>query len=99
MHFPSQLFKSAGLNSTDVANLVNVSRITGYRWLQGVNRSTGTDGVGVNVFLQDRVTRLVAPLTEAVALGVLPDPEVSKLTPKKRAARLRAIINQYRSKK
>lgn len=99
MHFPSQLFKSAGLNSTDVANLVGVSRITGYRWLQGTNRATGADGVGVNVFLQDKVSRLVAPLTEAVANGALPNEDVQNLEPKKRAARIRAIINQYRSKK
>ena len=56
MHFPHKLFKTAGLNSTDVANLCDVSRITGYRWLQGVNRN-GTEGVGVNLFLRDRVTK------------------------------------------
>lgn len=99
MQFPHQLFKSAGLNSTDIAHLLDVSRITGYRWLQGVDRRTGTEGVGVNVFLRDRVTKLVTPIEAAVQAGALPDEGVAKLAPKKRAAKLRAIINQYRSKK
>jgi hypothetical protein len=98
MQFPHQLFKSAGLNSTDIAHLVDVSRITGYRWLQGVDRK-GAEGVGVNVFLRDRVAKLITHLEAAVQAGALPDAEVAKLTPKKRAAKLRAILNQYRSKK
>lgn len=98
MHFPHKLFKTAGLNSTDVANLCDVSRITGYRWLQGVNRN-GTEGVGVNLFLRDRVTKLTAPLQSAIDAGALPDPVVAKLSPQKRAAKIRAIINQYRAKK
>lgn len=99
MQFPHQLFKTAGLNSTDVANLCGVSRITGYRWLQGINRKNGTEGVGVNLFLRDRVTDLAAPLKEAVADGALPDPVAAKLSPPKRAEYLRTIINQYRSNK
>lgn len=98
MQFPHLLFKNAGLNSTDIANLCGVSRITGYRWLQGTNRN-GEPGVGVNIFLQDRVARVIAPLTAAVEAGVLPDLQLTKLPPKKRATKIKSIINQYRQKK
>lgn len=98
MQFPHELFKTAGLNSTDIANLCGVSRITGYRWLQGTDRN-GAPGVGVNIFLQDRVSKVAAPLTAAVNDGVLPDEELTKLPPQQRATKIKSIINQYRQKK
>lgn len=98
MQFPHKLFKQAGLNSTDVANLCGVSRITGYRWLLGVGRN-GAPGVGVNIFLEDRVNKVTAPIAAAVAAGVLPDAELSKLAPTKRATRIKSIIHQFRVKK
>lgn len=98
MQFPHQLFKRAGLNPTDVANLCNVSRITGWRWLLGVNRR-GLPGVSVNQFLRTRVARLVPPLERAVEAGALPDEEVTKLPPKRRAAEIKSILSQYRVKK
>ena len=98
MQFPHLLFRRAGLTPTDIAHLCNVSRITGYRWLQGVNRR-GMPGVGVNIFLQDRVARLVPPLELAIEAGALPDEEIAKLPPVKRARKLKSIISQYRAKK
>lgn len=98
MHFPHQLFKTAGLNSTDIANLCGVSRITGYRWLQGTSRN-GTEGVGVNIFLRDRVTKIAAPVAAAVDAGALPDEALAKLPPEKRASRIKTILNKHRTKK
>lgn len=98
MQFPHLLFRQAGLNPTDVANLCNVSRITGYRWLLGVNRR-GLPGVGVNIFLQDRVAKLVPALQQAVESGALPNAEIAKLPPAKRASKLKSIIHQHRAKK
>lgn len=98
MHFPHQLFKSAGLNSTDVAKLCGVSRITGYRWLQGTSRN-GSEGVGVNIFLQDRVAKVSGPVAAALDAGALPDETLSKLPPEKRAVRIKSILNKHRTKK
>lgn len=98
MQFPHALCKQAGLNTADVATLCDVSRVTGYRWLKGTDRA-GHDGVGVNVFLRDRVTKLAGSLQAAVDAGVLPSEEIAKLPPKKRATKLRSIINQYRVRK
>lgn len=91
MLFPSDLFKNAGLNSTDVAELCGVSRVTGYRWLSGVNRH-GTEGVGVNLFLQARVAAVAEAVRKAVAKKVLPNEEVAKLPPAKRVDTLRTIL-------
>jgi hypothetical protein len=95
MKFPHQLFKRAGLNSTDIANLFGVSRVTGARWLSGVDRA-GNPGVGVNKFLEREVTRIHAALAKAVAAGRLPSEEVSSLPPKRRLAKLRSILKQSR---
>ena len=91
MKFPHELFKSAGLNSSDIAALIGVSRVTGYRWLQG--------GAGVNVFLREKVAKLADKIEAAVAGQALPNPDVANLPPGKRAARLRTIVNQQRAKK
>lgn len=91
MQFPSDLFKAAGLNSTDVAELCGVSRVTGYRWLSGVSRQ-GTKGVGVNVFLQDRVAKIAGAVHKAVDARVLPNPAVTQMPPEKRVAKLRSIL-------
>ena len=98
MQFPHVLFNKAGLNSADIAGLFGVSRITGHRWLKGTDRN-GKVGVGVNIFLQDRVAKMTAPLEAAVEAGALPNLEITKLPPNKRAPKIRAIINQYRQKK
>lgn len=98
MHFPHTIFQSAGLNSTDVANLFGVSRITGYRWLLGTSRS-GNAGVGVNIFLRDKVNKMAPLVKRAVDAGALPNPDVMQLPPTKRAAKLRSIINAHRSSK
>ena len=97
MQFPHQLFKDAGLNPTDVANLCEVSRITGYRWLRGVNRQGRA--VGVNIFLRSRVRRLVGPLQAALDDGALPNEAIKKLPPKARATKLKAILKLYRQEK
>lgn len=98
MQFPHLLFKQAGLNPTDIANLVGVSRITGWRWLQGVNRR-GLPGGSVNIFLKDRVAKLVPPIQLAVEAGALPDQTIACLPPEKRAVKLKSIIRQYRISK
>lgn len=99
MQFPSQLFKDAGLTATDIGNLCGVSRITGFRWLQGINRKTGQEGVGVNVLLRERVAKVTEGVRAAVDAGALPNTEIAKLPPKKRASQIRAIINQHRQQK
>lgn len=98
MQFPHQLFKNAGLNSTDVAYLCGVSRITGFRWLKGADRH-GNDGVGVNIFLQDRVAKLTAQVQAAVDAGALPDTEITTMPPNTRVKKIRSVINQFRTKK
>lgn len=90
MQFPHQLFQKAGFKSADVGALYGVSRVTGHRWLKGAC---------VNIFLQDRVTKLIAPVTAAVAAGALPDPAIAQLPPKKRVAKIKSILNQHRMKK
>lgn len=95
MHFPHELFKKAGLNSTDVANLFCVSRITGYRWLKGTDRN-GAEGVGVNIFLRPAVTKIARRLEAAVTAGALPNEALAKLPPTKRAAKIKSIIVKHR---
>lgn len=95
MKFPHALFKRAGLNSTDVANLFGVSRVTGFRWLAGVDRN-GNPGVGVNSFLEEKVRRVEKSVRLACDRAVLPDPDLAKLSPKKRAAQLKKIIHANR---
>ena len=70
--FPSALYKRAGLAPADIANLVGVSRVTGYRWLRGQQ-------VGVNRFLQARVGALSSAVEAAVEAGDLPDVEAMSL--------------------
>jgi hypothetical protein len=90
MKFPHQLYKRAGLNSTDIANLFGVSRVTGARWLSGVDRN-GNNGVGVNIFLQDKVERVTAAVRQALDGKELPlEAKVAK--PDQRAAKLRSIL-------
>jgi hypothetical protein len=98
MQFPTLLFKQAGLTSGDVAALCGVSRITGYRWLKGTSRS-GAEGVGVNVFLQAKVSTVASRVGRAVASGDLPDAQLAKLTAAQRVKTLRSILNQYRKQK
>lgn len=87
MVFPHLLFKHARLNATDVANLIGVSRVTGYRWLQGA---------GVNVLLQKEVERILPALTKAVEIGALPNTAVSKLPPAKRAKKIKSILRNVK---
>lgn len=94
MLFPHELFLKAGLNSTDVANVFDVSRITGYRWLRGISRS-GAPGVGVNIFLRDRVARVASQIKSAVVAGDLPDAELKQLPPSQRAERIKSILAKH----
>lgn len=100
MQFPRSLFKQAGLNPTDIANLFGVSRVTGWRWLSGTDRHgrTTEQGVGVNIFLRDRVKATAALVQGAVDAGVLPDPKIQALEPESRAAKIKRILKQYRTK-
>lgn len=97
MIFPHTLFRQAGLNTTDIAAIFGVSRVTAARWLSGVNRS-GAPGAGVNVLLEDRVTRGVQLVQAAVNSGALPDSAISALPPAKRRPRIRSILHQHRAK-
>lgn len=92
MKFRSDLYKSAGLNSTDIANLFGVSRVTGYRWLKGTDRA-GDSGVGVNIFLQERVAAMDTAVERALKQKRLPDAEMATLAPDERAARLNDILD------
>lgn len=96
MKFPHELFRAAGLNSTDIANLFGVSRVTGARWLSGVDRN-GQPGVGVNLFLQSKVKKVEAALSAAVEAGTLPDASFAKLSPKKRLSHLRSTLKSSRT--
>lgn len=98
MLFPHELFTAAGLNPSDVANLFGVSRTTGFRWLSGVSRN-GTPGVGVNIFLRDRVARVATQVESAVQAGDLPNAEIRQLPPAQRAPRIKAILNNHRTKR
>lgn len=100
MQFPHALFKQAGLNPTDVANLFGVSRITGWRWMSAVDRSNNhtEQGAGVNIFLRDRVAQVAAQVQGAVDAGTLPDEAIRMLDPDRRAAKLKSILKQYRTK-
>lgn len=98
MLFPHLLFRQAGLNPADVANLCKVSRITGWRWLKGSSRQ-GTPGAGVNLFLRDRVARVAANVTAAVEAGALPDEQLDLLAPPARAAKIKSILKQHRTTK
>ena len=91
MQFPHTLFKAAGLNSTDVALLFGVSRVTGYRWLSGTDRHGG-DGVGINIFLQERVAKMVPIIERAIESGTLPNHEMIKLPPSERFATLKSVL-------
>lgn len=95
MKFPHALFKRAGLNSTDIAALCGVSRVTGSRWLSGVDRN-GNPGVGVNVFLQDKVQRTARAVELSMNRGDLPDVVLAKLPPAKRIRALRKILHVNR---
>jgi hypothetical protein len=95
MKFPHALFKRAGLNSTDVANLFGVSRVTGARWLSGVDRN-GNAGVGVNKFLETKVAKVANAIMMAVDLHALPSDELAKLPPEKRARALNRIVSSLK---
>lgn len=97
MQFPHELFKTAGMNSTDVAVLFGVSRVTGYRWLNGDTR-TGKPSV-INVLLRPAVEKMVPRVQLAIASGVLPDPALTKLVPIKRAEKIKSIIKRQRATK
>lgn len=98
MHFPYQLFENAGLSASDVARLFGVSRVTGYRWLQATDRK-GNRGVGVNIFLQPRVSRGIEELRRALAAGDFPDEGLRRLTPVKRNLRIKSILRKHRAKR
>lgn len=100
MQFPRALFKQAGLNPIDIASLFGVSRVTGWRWLTGVDRhGRPTDeGGGVHLFLRDRVTKVAAQVQGAVNAGVLPDPSIQAMEPEARATKIKRILKQYRMK-
>lgn len=89
MIFPHTLFRQAGLNTTDVAAICDVSRVTGARWLSGA---------GVNVLLQDRVAKIVSSVEAAVDAGALPDPDIAALPPAKRRTRIKALLSKHRAK-
>lgn len=95
MKFPSDLYLQAGLNSTDLANIYGVSRITGYRWLRGTSRSN-TPGVGVNIFLQDLVEETTAQVQAAIDAGDLPNYAIAILPPARREPLYKAILNKYK---
>ena len=97
MKFPHQLFRKAGLNSTDVALLFGVSRVTGARWLSGVDRN-GNPGVGVNLFLRKEVAKVAGAIQAAVEAKLLPSEDVSKLPPGKRQRALKRIITSTRTR-
>ena len=96
MQFPRALFKQAGLTPADVAALCEVSRVTGWRWMRGAE--DGTD-VGVNLFLRDRVSRVVENVQAALDAGALPDVILVNLPPADRLAKLDTILRQNRPEK
>lgn len=99
MQFPHTLFKQAGLNPTDVAKLIGVSNVTGWRWLRGVGRNGEVgQGVGVNIFLRKHVAQAATQVKSAVDAGALPDPSIQGLAPDARAAEIKRILKQYRTK-
>lgn len=94
MKFPHKLFAQAGLNSTDVSDLVGVSRITGYRWMLGVDRN-GVKGVGVHALLRDRLAPIIASVQAAVDAGVLPDEHIKSLPPAVRLIEYQSVIDKF----
>lgn len=93
MIFPHELFREAGLNTTDVAGLVGVSRVTAMRWLSGTNRRGGP-GVGVNVHLEDKVALVADMVERAVHTGKLPDAALAALPPTVRLERIKALLGE-----
>lgn len=93
MLFPHELFQRAGLNSTDASNLLEVSRVTGWRWM------CTPEGAGVNVLIHKRVQRVADAVAEAVKAGVLPNPEITRLAPAARAEALRKVLSAYYTSK
>lgn len=96
MLFPHTLFKKAGLTPSDVSTLCEVSHVTGWRWMRG-----GADGagVGVNIFLRDRVQKLADEVSRALEVGALPDVELIGMPPAARAERIKTILRQSRQSK
>lgn len=85
MQFPHELFKAAGLGSTDIAALVGVTRITGYRWLQG-------GGVQVQA-LRDRVQHVSSLVQAAIDEGKLPDENLARLPAEARIKQVTQMLN------
>lgn len=96
MQFPRELFKRAGLTPSDVAALCEVSRVTGWRWMRG--SEDGSD-VGVNIFLHDRVGRVVENVESTLAGGALPDVSLVNTPPADRLVKIKAILRQNRPSK
>lgn len=96
MQFPHALFKQAGLTPSDVAALCEVSRVTGWRWMRGAEDGTN---VGVNIFLHDRVGRVVANVQSALDAGALPEVSLVNLPPADRLAKIKTILRQNRPSK
>ena len=96
MLFPHTLFKKAGLTPSDVSALCEVSRVTGWRWMSG-----GEDGagVGVNIFLRDRVKKAADEVRHALEFGALPDVNLIGMPPAARADRIKAILRNARLSK
>lgn len=63
MQFPAEKFKAAGMNTTDVAVLFNVTRTTASNWLRGR---------AVHVMMRPTVTRTAGAVEKAVADKHLP---------------------------
>ena len=88
MIFPAEQYKAARLNTTDVAVLFAVSRVTASNWLRSC---------GVHSALQDKVTAYTRALADAVAAGRLPwpRPEFGTYTAAQRASLTKQIVTQY----
>lgn len=96
MLFPHILFKQAGITPPDVARLCEVSRVTSWRWMRGNDDGSG---VGVNVFLHDRVAKVESGVQRALDSGALPDVALVSMSPKDRVSKLKTILRQNRPTK
>lgn len=96
MQFPHALYKQAGLTPSDVADLCDVSRVTGWRWMRGDD--DGAD-VGVNIFLRDRVAKVTDNVKQALDAGALPDVALVNLPPRERVSKIKTILRQNRPSK
>lgn len=89
MKFPADVFKTAGFNTTDVAVLFDVTRVTASKWLRSFP---------VHVMCQRRVTDYAGTVARETSSGTLPwKPPAGKRTgASERAAHLKSIVQQAR---